>query len=328
MQKPNNRHLRISITTGDPDGIGSEVAAKALHRLGPQEDVQFLFWRSPQCPRSHLHLLEKKFSRISIKDHADVWTLPYDHREIIDVISPAAPAAWVWSSAHACMAGLCDALVTGPLSKTGQKAAGFTQLGHTEMLAKISGRKNLFMGFVGEHFGVVLTTAHVPLAAVKKHLTAKRLSLAIEHALQLRQLLPKAKRTLPIAVVGLNPHAGEQGLIGREEHSLMQPLLKRFRQRGHLLLGPLVPDAAFLPHMQEQISIYVCPYHDQGLIPFKMVHGFDQGIHLTMGLPFVRTSVDHGTAKELFTKNQASEGSMLEALTSAIYLCQTERGLL
>lgn len=327
MQKPNPKHIRIAITTGDTDGIGTEVVTKALAKLGPQAGVQFLVWRGTELPEAQIQLLQKSFSVLTSPDSLETWCLPFDHRDLIDIRSNHAPAQWVYTAAQACMSGLCDAMVTGPLSKTGQRDAGFKFLGHTELLAKVGRTKNLFMGFLGDHFGVVLATGHLPLAKVKSNLTAKRLSLACEHAFKLRALMPANKQKLPVALVGLNPHAGEQGLIGREEISLMKPLIQKFKKRGLHLAGPLVPDAAFLLPMRNQYSVFICPYHDQGLIPFKLVHGFDQGVHLTMGLPFVRTSVDHGTAKDIFGKNQAQEGSMFEALRAAIRLVQQERGL-
>jgi 4-hydroxythreonine-4-phosphate dehydrogenase len=118
-----------------------------------------------------------------------------------------------------------------------------------------------------------------------------------------------------LAIVGVNPHAGEQGLLGDEEALLRQLL-------GADVRGPLVPDAAFLPANWGLYSVYVCPYHDQGLIPFKLVHGFDSGVHMTLGLPFIRTSVDHGTAKDIFGKNKARAGSMKDAITTAIRLAK------
>jgi 4-hydroxythreonine-4-phosphate dehydrogenase len=151
----------------------------------------------------------------------------------------------------------------------------------------------------------------MPLSRVSKSLTLRRLRSGIAAAKFLRGL---ARSRKPIALVGLNPHAGENGLLGSEELK-WKGLLK-----SKVVEGPLVPDAAFLPHQWKKYSVYVCPYHDQGLIPFKLVHGFDEGVHLTLGLPFVRTSVDHGTAKELFGKNIAKHGSMREALELAMKL--------
>lgn len=327
MRNPQHKDIRIAVTTGDTDGIGSEVACKALARLGPQPNVQFLLWRGPDSSQLEDKLLSSKFSLVRSADQADVWRLPFDKQQLIDIRSVHAPAQWAMTAAQACMTKLCDALVTGPLSKTGQAKAGFRHLGHTEMLANVSGRKSLNMGFIGEQFGVVLVTGHIPISRVKREFTAARLTQSIEYAFALRDLMPTAKRALPVAIVGLNPHAGERGLIGQEEISIIKPVMQNLRNKYKMMVGPLVPDAAFIAPMRDQYSVFVCPYHDQGLIPFKQVHGFDQGVHITMGLPFVRTSVDHGTAKDLFGKNIAKEGSMFDALKAAVKLVQSERGM-
>ena len=127
-----------------------------------------------------------------------------------------------------------------------------------------------------------------------------------------------------MALVGLNPHAGEKGLIGKFESENLKPVLTQIKKK-HSVEGPLVPDAAFFDDNWKKYSTYVCLYHDQGLIPFKMVHGQDSGVHLTLGLPFIRTSVDHGTAKNIFGKNKANPNSMIEAVDWAIKLAKRKR---
>jgi 4-hydroxythreonine-4-phosphate dehydrogenase len=207
-------------------------------------------------------------------------------------------------------------MVTAPLSKTSIIDAGMKDIGHTEILARVTGQRDLFMGFIGKKFSVVLATGHQPLTDALRGLTPEKFLAALQAAAQLRELLPAAKKKLPMAIVGVNPHAGEGGLFGNEED-----WLRRFADQK-LVMGPLVPDAAFLPQNWNRYSVYLCPYHDQGLIPFKMVHGFTGGVHLTLGLPFVRTSVDHGTAKEIFGRNKAQAGSMKDALNAAMQLAK------
>ena len=163
---------------------------------------------------------------------------------------------------------------------------------------------------------MLLATGHQPLQTAVAEFNREALLEALKAAAQMRGLLKTSRRRKPLALVGLNPHAGEDGLIGREE-VWFREVMKASRLPVE---GPLVPDAAFLPQNWDKYSVYVCPYHDQGLIPFKMIHGFQSGVHLTLGLPFVRTSVDHGTAKDLFGKGKANPGSMLEALRAAIHL--------
>jgi 4-hydroxythreonine-4-phosphate dehydrogenase len=309
-------HQRILITTGDSDGIGLEVTSKALARLGPQNNVQFVAIRQPSARTASV----RGFRASKVADLNEVNALPFDPRTLVWVQSPLSPAQWVEQAARACLKGEFQALVTAPLSKTSIISAGMHDIGHTEILARVCKTRDLFMGFVGEKFCVVLATGHVPLAKACRQLNASLLSKALHAAKQLRLILPAARAAKPIALVGINPHAGEQGLIGREEL-----WFKRAIAKDPQIQGPLVPDSAFLPHNWPRYSVYVCPYHDQGLIPFKLVHGFDHGVHLTLGLPFVRTSVDHGTAKDLFGQNRAQAGSMKEAISTAIELIGEDR---
>ena len=305
---------RILITTGDFDGIGWEVTAKALNALGPKAGVQFIYYRHAQSLSKKQPTLGKKFKHLVLASLDDVRQVPFDHKTAIEIRSGKLPAHWVEDAAVACMAGEFQALVTAPLSKTSIIAAGLKDIGHTEILARISGKKDLFMGFIGKKFSVLLATGHQPLQKALANLEPNRFDFAVRAAAQLRQLLPAAQKKLPIALVGVNPHAGEGGLIGNEEQWMRKFADQKF------LVGPLVPDAAFLPQNWKRYSVYLCAYHDQGLIPFKMVHGFTGGVHLTMGLPFVRTSVDHGTAKEIYGRNTAEAGSMKDALIVAMRL--------
>lgn len=307
-------NLRILITTGDPDGIGWEVTAKALNALGPKPGVQFVFYRHIQAAKKG-PAIGRRFRVQTVASLDHVRALPFEPRTLVEVRSPKPAALWVEEAARACMNNDFQALVTAPLSKTSIIESGLTDIGHTEILARISGQRDLFMGFIGSKFCVVLASGHEPLALAIKNLSLEKLSKAIQAAKLLRAVLPERKRKLPMALVGLNPHAGENGLLGSEEGWFGGLTSKD-------LHGPLVPDGAFLPKNWKMFSVYICPYHDQGLIPFKLVHGFSGGVHLTLGLPFVRTSVDHGTAKELFGKNKADAGSMKDALTTAIRLAK------
>lgn len=305
-----NKPKRLLITTGDPDGIGSEVTAKALSELGPQAGFQFILYRSPQIPPTHLRLLDKNFRRVTFNE-GEKWPDEFNSQVLIDVVSEKPPARWVEQAAVLCKKGEAHGMVTAPLSKTGIAAAGLRDRGHTEILQRICRVKDVYMAFWGRNFKLVLLTDHQPLMGVGKALTPRRIRIGIQMAKNLREI---AKSRLPIGLVGLNPHAGERGLLGKEEKKFQAAL------RAPDVLGPLVPDTAFLPDQWKKYSVYVCPYHDQGLIPFKLVHGFDEGVHLTLGLPFVRTSVDHGTAKELFGQDKAKYGSMREAIELAMAL--------
>jgi 4-hydroxythreonine-4-phosphate dehydrogenase len=316
--------LRIAITTGDIDGIGMEVVSKALSKFGPRAGVQFLLWRAPSASKRDLRRIDSEFRRRTVSTWPEALAhQPSSHKELIDINSKMPPALWVQHCAEAAMFGHIDGMATAPLSKTSIKAAGLKDLGHTDILRRISGVENLFMGFVGKHLAVVLATDHVPIAKVPFLLNSSRLTAAIAAADLVRKWLPEKKSRLPVGLLGLNPHAGENGLIGEEELLLFGGAASGAARLGIPLEGPLVADAAFSEERRERISVFVASYHDQGLIPFKMLHSH-RGVHITLGLPFVRTSVDHGTAKDIFGKNRAEYGSMLEALKWAIALSRKD----
>ncbi len=317
------RPLRIAITTGDADGIGTEIAAKALAKLGPQAGVNFYLWRSPRCPASHLRRIDREFKRITVNSWPEALKIHPDSKdELIDINSNLAPAMWVESAAQASFFGHLDGMATAPISKTSIKAAGFKDIGHTDILKRVAKADNVFMAFIGDKFNVLLATGHLALDQAPEAVTAKLLERAISSALELRELLPKKLALKPVALLGLNPHAGEDGLIGQQESKIHVPLIKKLKEQKIAVEGPLVPDAAFLPDYWKQYSVYVANYHDQGLIPFKMIHGQETGVHISMGLPFIRTSVDHGTAKNIFGKDKADPSSMRLAIEWAVKLAK------
>ena len=164
--------------------------------------------------------------------------------------------------------------------------------------------------FLGEKFNVVLLTDHVPLKKV--HVTSHQLISCMENVLLFQKQFFKSKK--PIGLLGINPHAGEHGILGTEEIGIFKPVLKKYNTK---IRGPLVPDIAFDQKNWKKFSFYICTYHDQGLIPFKMIHPH-QGVHTTLGLPFIRTSPVHGTAEDIFGQNKANSQSMEQAISSAI----------
>lgn len=316
--------LRIALTTGDVDGIGSEVTAKALAKIKPQRGALFYLWRSPLCPVLHLNQIDRHFKRVTVSSWPEAMRVSSQtHKQIIDISSNLPPPAWVEISARASNFGHLDAMVTAPLSKTAIVAAGLKDLGHTGILQRVSKSKELFMGFIGNDFNVLLATGHIPFSDVSDKLTASRIERSLRAADQLRLFLNKKFNSKPLALLGLNPHCGEEGLIGDNEKKAHRLALESARKIGLKVEGPLVPDAAFFKENWRRYSVFVANYHDQGLIPFKMIHGQESGIQITMGLPFVRTSVDHGTAKDIFGKNKADAGSMRHAIEWAIKICQS-----
>ncbi|MBK9324679.1 MAG: 4-hydroxythreonine-4-phosphate dehydrogenase PdxA [Bdellovibrionaceae bacterium] len=317
-------NLKISITTGDTDGIGLEVAQKALLSLGPMRGTHFLLWRSPKSyPKNLMRIASHfKINSFSSPDDALKYLLSekMTYTQLVEVVSNESPALWVERSAKWCCQKKIHGIVTGPISKTEIYRAGLKDMGHTDILKRISGVRSVFMGFLGQSFNVVLATSHVPLSTVTSGLTPKTLLGALEAADLLRRTLAPKLRQKPIALVGINPHAGEAGLIGREELQLFPQLIQQAQKKNIRVSPPLSPDSAFQKEQWNQFSVYLTMYHDQGLIPFKMIHKRIGGVHISIGLPFVRTSVDHGTAKDIFGKNKAHAESMVEAIQTCIKL--------
>lgn len=312
---------RVAITTGDVDGIGYEITAKALRNLGPQTGCHFFVFLSPRSELSHRKILQKKFKLVTFTDLNSAVLFSEstkDHRFLIEILENSSPAKWVEAAARGCLKKQFHSLVTAPLSKQEIRRAGFSDLGHTDILKRLSRKKMAFMTFVGNHFNVLLVSGHQPVKQVEGKLSRSLIHTAIENALVARKFLNSSFKKKPLAVLGLNPHAGDQGLIGRFDEKTLKPLLKSYSK--HQVQGPLVPDVAFIKENWSKYSFYVAQYHDQGLIPFKMIHGFDSGVHLTLGLPLHRTSVDHGTAKDIFGKNRANPRSMMEAIKWGVQL--------
>ena len=238
---------RILITTGDPDGIGWEVTAKALARLGPRKDTQFFFFRHVSAAKS-APSLARAFRREVYSSLEQAVAEKFDPKVAVEIRSAKPAALWVEDATKACLRKQFHALVTAPLSKTSIIQAGLRDIGHTEILARVSNAQDLFMGFLGAKFSVVLMTGHEPLARAVGGFTARKLQAGLKAGDQLRSLLPKAKRRLPMAVVGMNPHAGEQGLLGREESWMFRELERAESEFGQVA-GPLVAAPRFFsPH--------------------------------------------------------------------------------
>jgi 4-hydroxythreonine-4-phosphate dehydrogenase len=289
----------IGITLGDPSGIGPEIIAAAL-AAAPAAWLARVVVFGDRGP------LERGARAMGV-------TLP----DVPIVASGAAQVAYLDAALASAARGELVALVTAPISKTWARRAGMTFPGHTELLAAHLGARDVAMLFAGPKLKVALATVHVPLAEVSRVLTTARVRTTIE-------LLASAlARDFGIAgarigVVGLNPHAGEGGLLGRDELDLIAPAL--VAPCGDATLhGPLVPDAAFRAHATGSYDALVAMYHDQGLIPVKLVD-FDDSVNVTLGLPIVRTSPDHGTAYDIAGRGIARATSMQRALALAVEL--------
>lgn len=315
MNKPQHA---VAITTGDKDGIGFEVTAKSLFLVGPQKNINFFIFRDSKQEvkqKKFFQLIDKNFSRLTFNttEAAVAFysvlraTNSLDQKFIFDLCLKTPAVDWVIQSTDYCKKSIFSSLVTGPISKTHIINSGYSYIGHTGVFRKFYPQNNLFMGFIGKEFNVVIATDHIALKDVESKLNKKLISQAIAACDDLRKLTADKR---PICLLGLNPHAGEKGIIGSYEKIHLNKIVSKYKS----IIGPISPDAAFFKSSWKKYSSYLALYHDQGLIPFKMVHGQDSGVHITLGLPFIRTSVDHGTAKDIFNKNKANSHSMRDAI--------------
>jgi 4-hydroxythreonine-4-phosphate dehydrogenase len=208
-------------------------------------------------------------------------------------------------------------VVTGPVSKQQLYAIGFTHPGQTEFVAERCGvaHDSVAMMLAGPTLKVVPVTGHIPLADVTRELTSERIVTKARAAIKGLQRQFGIERPR-VGVAGLNPHAGENGALGREEIDIIQPAMERLAEEGYDLFGPIPPDIMFHSRKRDHYDLALCMYHDQALIPLKTLH-FDEGINITLGLPIVRTSPDHGTAFDIAGKDLASPGAMIAAIRTA-----------
>ena len=221
------------------------------------------------------------------------------------------------------IAGEFAALVTGPIHKQALTMAQIPFLAHTEILATLTGADQVCMMLTADVLSVSMVTSHTGFADVPGQLTPELIANAIRLTSEFFQTLGNAVPR--IGVCGLNPHSGEGGVLGRgEEEEFIEPAIARARAEGMSVTGPLAPDTAFVPDLMSRFDAIVCMYHDQGHIPFKML-AFDRGINITLGLPIVRTSVDHGTAFDIAWTGRASSRSMIEAILWAARLVSLKR---
>ena len=304
------RVTKLGITLGDPAGIGPEIVAFAL-AAAPGE------WRDRWIVYGDREPLERGARAIGVALPAVTvvgeGTGAHSVGGKPDEASGAAQVGYLEAAVAAAQRGELAAIVTAPISKTWAKRAGFAFPGHTEMLAARLGARDVVMLFAGPKLKVALATVHVPLAEVARTLTTAGLRRTIELLAEslVRDFAIAAPR---IGVVGMNPHAGEGGLLGTEDRDVIAPALSPLLPAT--LSGPLVPDAAFRDALHGKYDALVAIYHDQGLIPVKLVD-FDEAVNVTLGLPIVRTSPDHGTAYDIAGKGIARAVSMQRALSLA-----------
>ena len=312
------RPPRLALTTGDPAGIGPEVVLKAL--ASPDRPA------APVIVYGPMAVLLERAARFGLRSPQDLDArlvdVPLDGRVDLGRTSAAAGRA----AAEAVLRAVADAregrvqaLVTAPLNKESLRAAGHPWPGHTEMLAEAAGTPDVAMMFVGGGLRVALITIHRPLRTVPDAVTPAEVRRV---ARLVHRELPRFGVTVPrIALCGLNPHAGEHGLLGHEEERVLIPAVEDLRREGLDVSGPFPADSLFVRAKRGEFDAVIAGYHDQGLIPVKLA-AFGHAVNVTLGLPFVRTSVDHGTGFDIVEKGVADATSMVEAMKVAVDLAQ------
>jgi len=324
----------IGIALGDITGIGPEVTLKAVAAEAQLGDERYLLIGD-----------ERYIEKLNDQLKLGLELKPYNHADKsarFSIFNPTAVSlagnlaagsleaalaavAWVREGAQRCLQGELNALVTAPVNKEAIIRAGIPFVGQTELLSELAGTDRTAMMLLGQDdrgrwLRVALATTHIPLKDVSDKLTAEKIERVIGLAARACQQLglPRAR----IAVCGLNPHAGEGGELGREEITVISPAVQAAQQRGLEAVGPLSADALFYNAYRGDYDAVVAMYHDQGLAPLKMV-AFEHGVNWTLGLPFIRTSPDHGTAYDIAGQGKANPSSMRAAIRLAKQLIKT-----
>lgn len=281
----------IGITLGDPAGVGPEVVQAALDSRRLRDDFSYRLIGEVRGAIPGQPTRESALAAVQGLEHA----------------------------AQLAVAGRIAAVVTGPISKVKAQEVGFAFPGQTEFFAARAGEENFAMLLTGGALTVALVTAHIPLAEVPSVLTGDEIVRVGSLLVDFLRLRLGNERPVRVAVAGLNPHAGEAGVLGHEEIDIITPSMERLAARwgdAARFSGPVSPDTLFFRAVQGEFDGVLCMYHDQGLIPLKL-HAFDEGVNVTLGLPFVRTSPDHGTAFEIAGKGVARPDSMIAAINLA-----------
>jgi 4-phospho-D-threonate 3-dehydrogenase / 4-phospho-D-erythronate 3-dehydrogenase len=288
---------RIALTVGDPAGIGPEIVERALRLSAVREACEPVVYGPPSSDRFASGVLSAEAGRAA-----------YD--AVVRAVDDA-------------MHGRVDAVATAPINKEAWALAGLPWRGHTDLLAHLTGARRVAMMFYSRPLRVVLATVHVPLGDVPKLVTRDGL---VDLVRLVASELPRFGFPDPhLGLAGLNPHAGEHGVIGHEDDDVLAPAVAACRAEGIRIEGPLPADTLFVRAVRGEFDAVVACYHDQGLVPVKMV-AFGQAVNVTLGIPIIRTSVDHGTAFDIAGKGKADPGSLVEAILLAARLASHVHG--
>lgn len=305
---------RIAITMGEPGGIGPEVAVKAVAETIKDEKYTPILVGDPEVFQEAAEMCKIDLGKAEFISSGTA----FGFKKGADTSTGGQAAAEAITRATGLtLGGDADAMVTAPISKKALQLAGVEWPGHTEMLADLTGTSDVAMMLMGNGLRVMLVTIHTSLRSVPDMITRdsvlRTIRLASHAAMMLSIKDPR------VAVCGLNPHAGEGGMFGREEKDHIMPAIRDAEGEGIRASGPYPADSVFKRAINKEFDIVVCMYHDQGLGPLKTL-AFDTGINVTVGLPIIRTSPDHGTAYDIAWQNKADPTSMEMAIRAAIRL--------
>jgi len=325
----------IAVTMGDPCGIGPEIIARALADAAVTAACRPVVVGDAAAMERGIAVAGsgQEVMRITLAELANL-----DARGRVPVLQTGDLSAadmeygqptkstgeavyrYITTAASLCMNGSVSAMATAPISKVVLNRAGHHYPGHTELLAEMTGTADFVMMLAGDRLRVSLVTIHEALADVPSLLTVEKIltTIRITHRDVARYFRPEPR----IAVLALNPHCGESGLFGNEESVIIAPAIELAREEGITVAGPLSADTLFYFASRGDYDAVVCMYHDQGLIPLKLLH-FDDGVNITLGLPIIRTSVDHGTAYGIAGSGVASAASMTAAIRIAAQMAQS-----
>ena len=318
-----SRSKAVAVSVGEPAGVGPDLCLSSLADASALAQVWYYGCARTLQERAQLLGLEVSISASGVwrQGAMNIIDLPFPlpvNPGQADSGNAQALLAALRRALDDCTEGRCQALVTAPVSKQIIQEAGVPFTGHTEWLAEATGADQAVMMLATKQLRVVLATTHLPLREVPDAITAEQLrrTLVITHQTLVEQFGIPSPRLL---VCGLNPHAGEGGLLGREEIEVIAPVIKALAAQGYQVQGPIPADTAFIPSRLATADAIIAMYHDQGLAALKAV-GFAEAVNITLGLPIVRTSVDHGTAFDLAGSGKADHTSLLAAIDMAVSL--------
>lgn len=323
--------IRIAISTGDFNGIGPEIILKTLSAadltgvtpiiLGARDVFEFYAGRMDISLQAHFATTADAVNEQQVNVLDCFGDREYElNPGQFSLESGKCAMVAVEKGIELCMESKAEALVTAPISKEAVNKAGYDIPGHTEFLAEKSGASDFMMMLVSDSLRVGLATIHIPLSEVSSRITEE----VLHHYFQIMASSLESDFGInnpQIAVLGLNPHAGDGGVIGSEEIDIISPAIQNYRRKGTQISGPYPADSFFGNRLYQEVDGVLAMYHDQGLIPFKAL-SFGSGVNFTAGLPFVRTSPDHGTAFDIAGTNRADPSSFKEAFDLAVHLAQ------